>query len=353
MSIPVIIVGLATMTIAKLDYILVVKIKPMTPRKPKTDQKRLPRKSRAKNPPAMQLTDRDAELLRVVLEYRFLTIELFTWLFPQNPVTKENSAWGITNRLRLLYHHGYLNRENLPVSKSVNQMIYSMTEKGAMLLAELDGVSREDIPWNRHLNKVTPTHINHLLAINQVLIAMKSALEKAQEKGEVQSFKLIRAEPSKQRISVTLKSREGRRREISVIPDAVLAVIFKGRKYEVFFIEIDRATMTTKKWQEKITVYREYQRSPQMQEEYRKRGFVVLTATTSDRRIDSLARSTIEVGGQRGYWFTKLDEVSPEQALNSIWVRASDLYQMKNERMINLSEHNRPEVLSLLDAVER
>jgi len=199
------------MTNPKLDYILVVKIKPMTPRKPKTDQKRLPRKSRAKHPPAMQLTDRDAELLRAVLEYRFFTIELFTWLFPQNPVTKENSAWGITNQLRLLYNHGYLNRENLPVSKSVNQMIYSMTEKGAMLLAELDGVSREDIPWNRHLNKVTPTHINHLLAINQVLIALKSALEKAQEKGEVQSFKLVRAEPSKQRITVMLKSREGRR----------------------------------------------------------------------------------------------------------------------------------------------
>ena len=73
----------------------------MSPRKPKTDQKRHKRKRRAKNSPQIKLTERYAELLKVILEYRFLTIEHSTWLFPQDKKTEANSAWGITNRLRL------------------------------------------------------------------------------------------------------------------------------------------------------------------------------------------------------------------------------------------------------------
>jgi hypothetical protein len=291
--------------------------------------------------------ERDIEFLKALLDYRFLTIEQYQWLFP------DASNQKLQTRLRLMYHHKFLDRVLLPSGKTANKMIYSLTEKGAQLIAEEEGITREEVPWSRHLNKVKPGHIKHLLTINQVMIAFKHALEQAQSKGEVQSFKVLRAEPSRNRLSVTMRTERGHRRDVSVVPDAIMPVIFKGRKYEVFFIEIDRATMTTKKWQEKIVVYREYQRSPQMQEEYRKRGFVLLTATTSDRRIDSLARSTVDVDGQRGYWFTKLDEITPQTCLDRLWIRASDLYDRRNEDLVHIAKQRKPRKVSLLEAVRR
>lgn len=319
----------------------------MTPRKPKTDQKRLPRTRRAKNPPRFIITERDIEFLKALLSYRFLTIEQYQWLFPNA------SSQKLQTRLRLMYHHKLMDRVLIPASRTANKMIYSLTEKGAQLIAEEEGITREDVPWNRHLNKVKPGHIKHLLTINHVMISLKGALEQAQAKGDVQSFKLLRTEPKRNRIKVEFRDNRGHRRERSVVPDVILPVIFKRKKYEVFFIEIDRATMTTKKWQEKIVVYREYQRSQQMQEEYRKRGFVLLTATTGDKRIDSLARSTVEAGGQRGYWFAKLDEITPETCLNKLWIRASDLYDRRNEDLVQIAKQRKPNKVSLLDSVRR
>ena len=287
----------------------------MTPRKPKTDQQRLPRKRRAKSPPPIQLTERDGLLLDAVLSYRFILIEHFEWLFPADSIR------GIMNRLRLLYHHRYLDRVNLPVSKSANKMIYSLTEKGAQLLAEMQGVSREDIPWNRHLNKVTPTHINHLLTINRIIIAFTASLEKAEARGDVERFAVKRGESQRNRISVSMRNEDGRRVKLSVVPDAIMPVVFRHGRYGLFFIEIDRATMTTARWQQKVEVYREYARSPELLRRFKSDWFILLTATTSARRIDSLAAATVQMGGKRGYWFTTIDKVKPGTALDKLWMR--------------------------------
>jgi hypothetical protein len=92
----------------------------MSPRKPKTDQKRLPKKVRAKKPPAFQMTERDIELIRAILKYRFLTVDQLAWLFP------ESSQRGIENRLRMLFHNRYLNRIVMVESLS-RKLIYAMT----------------------------------------------------------------------------------------------------------------------------------------------------------------------------------------------------------------------------------
>lgn len=326
----------------------------MTPREPKTDQQRLPRKRRAKNPPPMQLTARDTELLKAVLEYRFLTIEHFTWLFPQDPESKANSPWGISNRLRLLYHHGYLNRVSLPVSKSPNTMIYSMTEQGAQLLSELEGVSREEIPWQRHLNKITPTHVNHLLFINRVMIAFNAALASARASRKVKAFKVSRGEPERNRISVNLRDEHGRRFKASVVPDAIMPVEFRSGQRGMFLLEIDRATMTTKRWQEKVVVYREYaQQQDKLYQRYGTDWFILLTITTGVKRIDSLAAATTLSGGKRGYWFTTFDDINPQSALAPLWIRASALYAIRNDELVRLTTPVKAQRDSLADSIKR
>ncbi|MCH7472123.1 hypothetical protein IIA79_04130 [bacterium] len=88
----------------------------MTPRKPKTDQKRLPRTRQAKNPLWMQITERDVELLRALVEYRFLYIEQYAWLFPQD------SARGILNRLRLLWFSLVANRRSAGCARATQKI---------------------------------------------------------------------------------------------------------------------------------------------------------------------------------------------------------------------------------------
>ncbi len=314
--------------------------------KSKTENKRLPRKSRAKKPPVMQLTTRDVEIVKAVLEYRFLSIEQCTWFFPKD------SSRGIINRLRLLYHNRYLERVSLPVNKSANFMVYSLTEKGAQLIAEADNLMREEVLWSRHLNKVTTGHINHLLEINNVIISAKIALETAQNQGQVKDYKLIRTEPKKNKISVLMRDADGHRFEASVIPDIILGILFQTG-YTLFFVEIDRSTMTTSRWQEKISVYREYTRAPELLERFKNNSFNVLTVTTSSKRIESLASKTVEIGGKRCFWFTEISNIKPDNIFDKIWVKASDLFDLKQEKAVTIGAIASARRYALIDAMER
>lgn len=317
----------------------------MSPSKPKTDTKRLPRLKRVTKPPRFNLTPRDVELVRAVFKYRFLGTRQIWWLFPHD------SQKNITNRLRNLFQHAYLSRVTLPVSSSRDGMIYAMTEKGATLLAEADGVDRSEIKWARHLNVVQPTHIQHLLAINDVLIPYRAALEAAKSQGEVKDFRLYRGDPKKHRLTVQVRDADGHRSNASVIPDAILVIQPTNGDTGTFFIEVDRATMTTGRWQEKVVVYREYSQSPQLQQTWKSNWAIVLTITTSAQRLTSIAERTVAIGGRRGFWFTTAGEISPDTALAAYWARGIDLFQLRNEQVSPLIEYSQVKRLSLLDAL--
>nr|MDQ3022809.1 replication-relaxation family protein [bacterium] len=284
------------------------------PSKPKTDKKRLPRSSRAKNPPRFNIVERDILLIRAVLKYRFLSTRQVWWLFP------EASQKNMTIRLRYLYHHGYLDRVVLPVSSSRDSLIYAMTDKGAVLLAEREGIDRSEVKWNRYLNIVQPTHIQHLLAINDVLISLRRCLELAKSKGELTDYRLYRGDPKKHRLTVQVRDLDGHRSNASVIPDAILVIQPPQGEHGVYFMEIDRATMSTGRWQEKVVVYREYSQSAQLQQAWKSNWAIVLTITTSERRLTSIAEKTVALGGRRGFWFTTSGEITPDTALNQLWI---------------------------------
>src|SRR5437870_75067 len=91
-----------------------------TPDQPLTTSKRrLPRYRRASAPPRMVLTERDREILRQVYLFRMMTREqVERLLFPpehgQDHFTKTSKA---RKRLKLLYHHGFLERIPVPVGQ--------------------------------------------------------------------------------------------------------------------------------------------------------------------------------------------------------------------------------------------
>jgi hypothetical protein len=57
-------------------------------------------------------------------------------------------------------------------------------------------------------------------------------------------------------LPVQLRSADGRRVQVAIVPDAFIAIKFNARNYGVYFVEVNRATMSTDRWQEKIQVYR-------------------------------------------------------------------------------------------------
>lgn len=299
----------------------------MTPRTPNPDNKRAPRTRRVKKLPVMTLTPRDVEFVRAVLKYRFLYTQQFFCLFP------EASPTNLKIRLSYLYHHGYLDRVRLPVFGSNDPLIYAMTEKGATLLAESDGVDRSEVKWARHLNVVQPTHIQHLLAINDVLIPYRTALETAKSAGKIADFRLYRGDPKKHRLTVQLRDADRHRYNASVIPDAILVIQPSKGETVAFFIEVDRATMTTGRWQEKVVVYREYSQGGQLVKDWRSQSAILLTVTTSEKCLVSIAEKTVALGGRKGFWFTTSGEIIPETALAPYWVRGADLFELRNEKV--------------------
>ena len=318
----------------------------MSPRKPNTEKKPLPRRKRASKPPVMKVTARDIEIVRLVFKYRFLTTQQVLWLFPGG------SVLNLKVRLRYLYHHAYLERVLIPVAGSNDPFIYAMTEKGATLLAEADGVDRSEIKWARHLNVVQPTHIQHLLAINDVLIPYRAALEAAKSQGKIADFRLYRGDPKKHRLTVQLRDADGHRSNASVIPDAILVIQPTSGDTGTFFIEVDRATMTTGRWQEKVVVYREYSQGTQLAKDWRSQWAILLTVTTSEKRLVSIAEKTVALGGRRGFWFTTSGEITPDTALAPYWVRGIDLFELRNEKVSKKASLQEAKRRGLLQAWE-
>jgi hypothetical protein len=316
----------------------------MVPRKPQTDQKRLPKKARAKKPPAFRVTDRDVELLKAACKHRYLTVDQIAWLFP------DSSKRGLENRLRYLYHNRYLNRVILHESVS-HKLIYTMTEKAARLIADRDSISRQEISWQRHLNQISMSHIMHLLEVNNAVISLESALSQAKSQRQINDYRVLLGVPETHKLTVTLVDQNGSRYNSSVVPDAVVAILFPNKEIGMFFIEVDRATMTVNRWQTKTVVYREYSRSPELQERFKTNWFIVLTITTSEKRVMSLAQSSVAVGGVRAFWYTSTDRIRPDSILSPIWVRAGDLFQIRNERISQLAGYKDCQRLRILDTV--
>ncbi len=238
--------------------------------------------------------------------------------------------------MRLLYHHGYLERVRLEELRGAENLVYSLTEKGAVLLAEADRVTREEIPWGRYMNKVSPTHIRHLLAINDVLLSFQLVLSEAKARREIAEFYIKRGEPKKDRLPLQLRSADGRRVQVAIVPDAFIAIKFDARNYGVYFVEVDRATMSTGRWQEKIQVYREYNHSQHLRDKFKAEWCIVLTVAPSEKRIASLAEKTVALGGRRGFWFTTGEQITPATAGGRIWMRASDLFDTRNEAVVKV-----------------
>ena len=287
-------------------------------------QKRLPRTRRSKKAPAIRITDRDIALVGAALKYRFLEVRHVVALFP------DDSRQGIYRRLKLLYHHKYLDRIPLRDGVASERYAYAMAEKGARLLAETQGIGREEIPWQRHLNRMTRGNILHYLLVVDLWVALEAAVGRSRQITGVETYP---GYALKKPLSAVFRDEDGRRYRKSIVPDLVVELRSGRSRKHLFFLEVDRSTMTTHRFGEKVEVYLEFHRSGVLKERFGVRGFVVLTTVGSEKRMTSLARKAAALKGRRGFWFALQKDITEAEILDKIWRRAITLAENGKERV--------------------
>jgi hypothetical protein len=271
----------------------------------------LPRHRRAQQPPRMQLTQRDAGVVLAVHDYRTLRRDQIESLFFPSPNTANE-------RLKRLYQHRFLDRRWLPVEygQGMSQAIYLLDERGADLVAERRGSDRSQVHWRAAHNHIRSPFLEHSLMINDARIAFTTAAER----GGCQVEKWV-GEAALKALGdyVHIPTARGGRRKVAVIPDGYL-VLRLGDRRAHFFLEIDRSTLSNRRWRERTEAYLKYIESGRYGERYGTRSLRILTVTTGPRRLVNLKRTTEEAGGGELFWFTALGEMSTRNALEQpIW----------------------------------
>lgn len=271
-------------------------------------QQRARRDQRLTTPQPIRLTARDTDIIRAVYDYRLLTTQqLQTLFFP--------SLHQAYARLSSLYHHGFLDRKFLGVhaDKMNTPIMYVLDKRGAELLQSAQGL---EVHWSKELKHLTTQFLEHTLAINTVRVAVTRA---AQDLGYTVLTWKGENEIKADYDYVTIRGENGRVQSVSVIPDSYFALETpKGKAH--FFLELDRGTMTTQRFKTKILAYQVYYGSGAYQRRFETRSLRVLTVTTGAVRALNLQRVTEEADGKQRYWFSTLDQISPQTVLSApIW----------------------------------
>jgi DNA-binding PadR family transcriptional regulator len=270
------------------------------------ESKRLSRYKRAEDPPRMQLTERDMQVILGVYAYRVLRREQLQELF----FPSKNTA---NERLKRLYQHGFLERRWLPVEygQGTSQAMYLLAERGVDVVAQQLGIDRASVDWRESYNRVGALFLEHLLLVNQMRIVFSLA---AARDGIAMDSWITEEELKARREFVQISTAGGTQRRVAVIPDGYFLLNF-GDKRAHFFLEVDRATEANKRWAQKVQAYLAYTQSGKYTERYGTRSLRVLTVTTGEKRLANLKRATEEVGGGAMFWFTTFAQATPEQIL--------------------------------------
>ncbi len=284
-------------------------------------------RAKAAEVPCFRLTKRDIAIINACYEYRALTTPQIQELIFQQ---QERSAQvKCQQRLKLLFHHGYLHRDEQPtkLTEGRRPLIYFLDRKGAQLLAECLGIKVSDLDWSAKDNTAGAGHlfIDHLLKTNDVRIAITVAAQK--QGASIERWiddKALRRRNTKTYVTLRGKKRDEQR--VALVPDGYFH-LKQQQHHSHYFIEADMCTVVglssksgRRDWAKKIRSYLAYLESGQFQERYKAQAFRMLTVTTGARRLANLKKVTEEAGGKSRFWFTTFEQLSSETAFTQpIW----------------------------------
>jgi hypothetical protein len=208
---------------------------------------RRPRFQRAM-PVPMRLTSDDLTILRNIAKHRFLRSTHLLRLMGGRSTKK------LIERLAMLYHNGYVDRPRAQLdyyaAAGSAPMVYALANRGALVLAENDGMDRAQIDWTWKNRSAGRLFVDHTLLAADVVIGAEQATRIRHDVRLIEPQEMLAAAPLSTRNATNpfkLKTRvirDGNRIDLVVIPDRVFGLDFTvERKCKYFFLEADRATM--------------------------------------------------------------------------------------------------------------
>lgn len=269
--------------------------------------------------PGFRLTDRDGQIVQAVYRYRALTAPQIEALFFAAPgARRAPSPTRCHYRLQLLYHFGFLNRLEQPVSILEGQkpLVYVLTERGAELVAHLLQVERENLDWKARHNPGEARFLEHLLCTNDVRIALERAVRfHGWTLGPWHDDRTLRAHHAHDFVSIP--GPHNAQRRVSVVPDGYFTLDIGKPRSGYFFLELDRHTEMVaarawhrSDWVRKVHAYTEYYRSGAFTRRYKATNLRVLTVAFSERRLTHLKQATEQAGGPALFWFALFERAT-------------------------------------------
>jgi len=286
---------------------------------------RLPRFKRVPPVGPLHLRERDRTIIRQVHRHRFLRSGQIAAL-----VT--GSAQQILRRLKLLYHHGYLERPRSQLDYyhhgGSRQFVYGLGNKGGGLLKQELGHAFGSVSWGEKNRAVGRIFLEHALLVSEVMVALELACRKA-------GIRLLHDHelrfPGKRpsfRWTVTLNNRQ----KLGIIPDRVFALEHPNptgtQERAYFFLEADRGTMPVRRrtlaqtsFQRKLLAYAATWSQSIHRTRFGFHRFRVLTVTPSAARVKSLIDACSEL--ERGHGLFLFADRSilerPEDLFSRVW----------------------------------
>lgn len=257
----------------------------------------------------LRLTPRDTAILSDVAEYRFLNTEQLLALH-------EGGRRNLTQRLSLLFHHGFLDRPEVQKAARLTSAhtVYSLDRKGVEFLAK-DGKEREGILRRLQELKHTSPLIAHALMISQFRVCLTLALK---HRTDVKLIRWTQGNDLK-----TLLRHRGQNPEL--VPDAFFILETSEFKYPCF-LEADRGTMTTERYVNKLQLYWRHYREERFEKTLGLTHFRVLTITPTEARAENLCRAAKEADdrkqGSGMFLFmseTAYKTATPDAILQAAW----------------------------------
>jgi len=201
---------------------------------------RLPRFNRVSPATPLELTERDRTLIRLVHRHRFLYSSQIIKLI-------SGSSQQILRRLKLLYHHGYLERPRCQIDSyhkpGSRHIVYGLGNKGGSFLKRELGSAFRPVCWGEKNRAVGRIYLEHALLVAAVMTAIELACRSA-------NLRLLTEQDlvaPGQKPAFRWKAEVYNRVQIGVVPDRVFALEYRNQVGETtrsyFFLEADRGTM--------------------------------------------------------------------------------------------------------------
>ncbi len=207
------------------------------------------------------LKERDREILSLVHEHRFLTTDLIWRLMrdgdpepleyevgkdgKNRPKTYGFGEKALYKRLQALFQGGFLARHYVtdqPIggSHGLPRAVYGLGLKAAAPVAELVGVTPDEIRQIVEANKVKSPFLRHALEVAKFKVTLMLACRGSQGRVSLTFWE----QGMCLRDYVSGRNEDGDEERVSVYPDAFFGLSVQGKGLSHYFLEIDRGTMS-------------------------------------------------------------------------------------------------------------